>query len=138
MFQPLDKYETETDDTFSVMTEDRERAESIVREVSYRNIEINKENLTDEGKQKFAGNTISTSKYTCLNFFPKNLIYQFTKMANIYFLVMTGLQMIPTISITGGQPTILVPLTFVTLVSMVKDIVEDLKRHKQDNTENNS
>lgn len=41
------------------------------------------------------------------------------------------------ISITYGQPTILMPLSFVTFVSMVKDIIEDYKRHISDNEENN-
>ena len=31
----------------------------------------------------------------------------------------------------------LLPLSFVVLVSMIKDIFEDLKRHKSDNIENN-
>lgn len=31
----------------------------------------------------------------------------------------------------------LMPLSFVVLVSMIKDIFEDLKRHRSDNTENN-
>jgi hypothetical protein len=31
----------------------------------------------------------------------------------------------------------LMPLGFVILVSMIKDIFEDLKRHRSDNTENN-
>ena len=31
----------------------------------------------------------------------------------------------------------LVPLTFVVLVSMIKDIFEDLKRHQSDKLENN-
>ena len=31
----------------------------------------------------------------------------------------------------------LMPLTFVVLVSMIKDIFEDLKRHRSDNIENN-
>lgn len=77
-------------------------------------------------RQMFKNNFIKTSKYNCLNFIPKNLFYQFTKMANIYFLVMMGLQMIKPISITAGQPTIALPLGFVTLVSMVKDIIEDM------------
>lgn len=32
-------------------------------------------------------NSISTSKYNILNFLPKNLIEQFSKIANLYFLV---------------------------------------------------
>ena len=32
-------------------------------------------------------NSIQTNKYTLLTFFPKNLMEQFSKMANVYFLV---------------------------------------------------
>ena len=32
-------------------------------------------------------NHIQTSKYTCLTFIPKNLMEQFSKLANVYFLV---------------------------------------------------
>jgi len=35
-------------------------------------------------------NSISTSKYTVLSFFPKNLMLQFSKMANLYFLVLNS------------------------------------------------
>ena len=45
--------------------------------------------------------------------------------------------MIPVISISGGQPVMLFPLSVVILVSMIKDIFEDSKRHKSDNVENN-
>jgi phospholipid-transporting ATPase len=47
------------------------------------------------------------------------------------------MQIIPQISITAGQPTIALPLGFVVLVSMVKDIIEDTRRHISDNKENN-
>lgn len=45
--------------------------------------------------------------------------------------------MIKPISESGGKPAMLVPLTFVVLVSMIKDIFEDIKRHRTDNLENN-
>ena len=32
-------------------------------------------------------NNIKTNNYTCLNFVPKNLYLQFSKLANVYFLV---------------------------------------------------
>jgi magnesium-transporting ATPase (P-type) len=44
--------------------------------------------------------------------------------------------MIPVISISEGKPAMLLPLTFVIVVSMIKDIFEDNKRHKQDKSEN--
>jgi hypothetical protein len=37
-------------------------------------------------------NRISTSKYTWYNVFPKILIEQFSKMANIYFLIIAIMQ----------------------------------------------
>lgn len=46
------------------------------------------------------------------------------------------MQMIPIISISGGKPVMLMPLAFVILVSMIKDIFEDYKRHKSDKLEN--
>jgi phospholipid-transporting ATPase len=81
-------------------------------------------------------NGITTSKYTALTFLPKNLIEQFSKAANVYFLIITFMQLIPIISISGGRPVMLLPLMFVIGVSMIKDIFEDFKRHKSDNQEN--
>jgi len=71
-----------------------------------------------------------------LNFLPKNLFLQFTKMANVFYLIIMFLQMIDLISITAGKPVMLYPLTFVVAVSMIKDISEDYKRYKSDQKEN--
>ena len=57
-------------------------------------------------------------------------------MANVYYLIIAFLQMVPLISITGGQPIMLFPLSIVISVSMIKDIFEDYKRHKSDKNEN--
>jgi hypothetical protein len=46
------------------------------------------------------------------------------------------LQMIPQISISDGEPTMLPPLAVIILVSMAKDITEDYQRHKNDKKEN--
>jgi hypothetical protein len=43
----------------------------------------------------FKNNAISTSKYNILTFLPLNLMLQFSKMANAYFLVMLILEMVP-------------------------------------------
>ena len=82
--------------------------------------------------RRMTANSITTSKYTALTFLPKNLFEQFSKMANVYFLFIMVLQIIPQISITGGQPAILLPLLFVCAVSAVKDLFEDIKRHRAD------
>lgn len=84
----------------------------------------------------FPPNSISTSKYNFLTFLPLNLFEQFKKYANIYFLIIAVLQSIPQISVTGGIPNILMPLSFVLTVSAIKDLLEDMKRKKSDKEEN--
>ena len=84
----------------------------------------------------FATNKITTSKYTYWSFLPKNLYEQFHKVANIYFLTIAVLQATPVISVSGGVPNILLPLSFVLTVSAVKDYLEDYKRRKSDQEEN--
>jgi len=93
--------------------------------------------LDDPFNRSFCDNKIMTSKYTVLTFLPKNLFEQFSKLANVYFLFISFMQMVPMISISKGKPVMLLPLTFVILVSAVKDIFEDWKRHKSDSEENN-
>jgi phospholipid-transporting ATPase len=90
----------------------------------------------NENRLDYPDNRIRTSKYTFLNFLPKNMMLQFSKMANIYFLVIGLLSIIRPISTTDGVPLIFIPLAIIILVSAVKDIVEDWKRHASDNEEN--
>lgn len=93
-------------------------------------------NDSHQHPRDYRHNNIKTSKYTWLTFLPKNLIEQFSKMANVYFLIISFMQTINIISISGGKPVMLMPLAFVIGVSMIKDIFEDYKRHKSDKTEN--
>ena len=58
-------------------------------------------------------------------------------MANFYFLLLLGLEMIPQISDSDGKPVLALPLGFVVGLSMLKDIYEDIMRHRSDNEENN-
>lgn len=58
------------------------------------------------------------------------------KASNVYFFVIMIMQMIPEISISGGQPAMAPPLTFVVIVSMIKDAYEDIMRHVEDAKEN--
>jgi len=86
----------------------------------------------------YLDNSIKTSKYTFYNFIFINMFEQFKKPANVYFLCLSIMQVIKAISISNGQPTILIPLVFVISVSMLKDWIEDSKRSKADREENNS
>ena len=81
-------------------------------------------------------NVVVTSKYTLLNFVPKNLLKQFRRVVNVYFLIICVLQSFKAISITHGIPTTTMPLLFVLFVSAVKDAVEDVARHRADEEEN--
>ena len=45
-------------------------------------------------------------------------------------------QIIPSISTTMGIPVILMPLTFIVLVTMIKDLYEDQMRKNSDRKEN--
>lgn len=66
-------------------------------------------------------NRIKTSKYTMYNFLPLNLLVQFSKVANVYFLIIGIMQMIDSISVSGGFPVIFIPLSIVVGVSAFKD-----------------
>ena len=53
-------------------------------------------------------------------------------------MLIVFMQMIPTISISGGKPTSLPPLAVVITITMLKDAFEDYQRHQSDANENNS
>ena len=88
-------------------------------------------------KSEFTKNHISTTKYTCATFIPLNLFEQFKKMANLYFLIIMILQLIPGLATTNMDWIFtLLPLMLVVGISMIKDAFEDNKRRKKDNEEN--
>jgi phospholipid-transporting ATPase len=86
--------------------------------------------------KSYCSNKISTSKYNVLTFLPKCLLEQFSKYANVFFLLIALLQQIPNVSPTGRYTTLL-PLIFVLCCSAVKEIIEDWKRHRADDQTNN-
>ena len=83
----------------------------------------------------YLSNAIRTSRYTVLNFIPKQLLFQFTRVGNFYFLCVGIPQTIPGISTTGNFTTIL-PLLFFVLLTVVKEGYDDYKRHRLDKVEN--
>ncbi|KAM5180148.1 phospholipid-transporting ATPase IB isoform 1-T1 [Mantella aurantiaca] len=84
---------------------------------------------------KFRDNRVSTAKYSVVTFLPRFLYEQIRKAANAFFLFIALLQQIPDVSPTGRYTT-LVPLIFILTVAGIKEIIEDYKRHKADNTVN--
>ncbi|KAJ3416721.1 hypothetical protein HDV05_000551 [Chytridiales sp. JEL 0842] len=83
----------------------------------------------------FIDNTVRTARYTVFSFLPSQLFTQFSKVANIYFLIISALQAIPGLSPTGRFTTIF-PLMVFIIVSMAKEAYDDYFRHRHDAVEN--
>ena len=83
-------------------------------------------------------NITITSRYRWFNFLAKILMEQFSRLVNVYFLIIAVLQSIKEVPYSGGSPIILLPLSFVIFLNGIKDIYEDFKRKKSDRLENNS
>ncbi|RLN93359.1 hypothetical protein BBJ28_00018574 [Nothophytophthora sp. Chile5] len=81
-------------------------------------------------------NTVITSRFTVYNFLPKLLFYEFSKLANAYFLVISIMQTVKPISNTGGFPASLPALSIIVLIDMFFACLEDYKRHKADHIAN--
>ena len=84
---------------------------------------------------KLCDNTINTTKFNVFTFLPKGLLYQFSRLSNVYFLFTAIIQSIPLISPLNSI-TAIVPLIFVLGVSMIRELIEDLARRKYDNINN--
>ena len=66
----------------------------------------------------------------------QSLYEQFRRVANFYFLAMAGLSLTPFSPVS--YITTWAPLILVVGISMLKEALEDRKRHKQDMEQNNS
>ncbi|CAG9533965.1 unnamed protein product [Cercopithifilaria johnstoni] len=85
---------------------------------------------------KYADNYIRTSKYNLITFVPLNLLEQFQRLANFYFLILMILQLIPSISSIAWYSTA-IPLFVVLIFSAAKDAYDDIQRHRSDKQVNN-
>uniref|UniRef100_M4BW85 Phospholipid-transporting ATPase n=1 Tax=Hyaloperonospora arabidopsidis (strain Emoy2) TaxID=559515 RepID=M4BW85_HYAAE len=86
----------------------------------------------------FCSNVVITSKYTTWNFLPRFLLESFRKLANAYFLLVSILQCIRSISNTNGVPTTLPVLMMILTVDAVLAIIEDRRRHVADELANSA
>ena len=84
----------------------------------------------DKGKLLFKNNKIKTTKYTILTFIPKNLFFQFSRLANFYFLIIVCLLQFPWAPISAAVAVF--PLLVVVLFTMIRDGIEDILRWKSD------
>ncbi|KAH7889506.1 hypothetical protein F5I97DRAFT_1844721 [Phlebopus sp. FC_14] len=94
-----------------------------------------------KGKPKkehiYCTNQVITSKYTIITFLPRNLLEQFRRIANIFFLFIAILQFFPEFS-TISPGLVLIPILIVLSITAIKDGYEDIKRHQSDRRVNHS
>lgn len=88
-----------------------------------------------ENEAEFCTNFVSTSKYTVASFIPIFLYEQFSKFANLFFLFISVMQLIPGVSSTSRFST-LIPLCFVLGLTAIKELLEDRKRRIADKAGN--
>jgi phospholipid-translocating ATPase len=87
--------------------------------------------------RRYDSNQNVTSKYTILTFLPRNLLEQFRRIANIFFLAIAILQFFPKFS-TISPGLVILPLIAVLAITAGKDGYEDIKRHQADHKVNHS
>ncbi|XP_043253497.1 phospholipid-transporting ATPase VD [Colletes gigas] len=86
---------------------------------------------------KRVNNRVRTTKYTVLSFLPRNLLEQFRRVANLYFIFIVLLNWVPAINAFGKEVAML-PVIFVLGVTALKDYFEDRRRLGSDRRVNNS
>ncbi|OHW98489.1 phospholipid-translocating p-type ATPase [Colletotrichum incanum] len=92
--------------------------------------------LIDEKRHgPYISNEIHTSRYTLWDFFPRQIVYQLSRLAHAYLLIVAILQVISGLSTTGKFTTI-IPLTIFVLLVIAKEGYYDWKRHRADVAEN--
>ena len=78
---------------------------------------------------------MKTTKYTIFTWAPLSLLFQFRRIANVYFLIISILTIMP---FSPKNPaSMLGTFGFVLILTMIKDAFEDYQRYKSDRTANN-
>lgn len=88
-----------------------------------------------EPNAHFPNNYIRTTNYTLLTFLPLDLLQQFRKMSNIFFLINMVIALIPGVSPVFPATTI-IPLIVVVGSAMLRDAYEDFQRYQSDRRAN--
>eukprot|EP01087_Luapelamoeba_hula_P013613 TRINITY_DN3887_c2_g1_i1.p1 TRINITY_DN3887_c2_g1~~TRINITY_DN3887_c2_g1_i1.p1 ORF type:complete len:931 (-),score=169.53 TRINITY_DN3887_c2_g1_i1:1607-4309(-) len=99
---------------------------------SKKKVRIVRANSRKENKKgRFPGNAVHTTRYGPITFVPKNLFEQFKRLANVWFLIVAVIQLIPGLSPLNPASSF-VPLIFVLAVTAIKEAYEDIKRRVTD------
>ncbi|XP_069057774.1 phospholipid-transporting ATPase VD isoform X2 [Pleurodeles waltl] len=90
----------------------------------------------DKVSKAYKNNRIRTTKYTLLNFIPRNLFEQFHRVANLYFLFLVVLNWVPVVEAFQKEIT-MIPLLVVLTIIAIKDGLEDYRKYMVDKQINN-
>ena len=82
-------------------------------------------------------NQEENSKYNLITFVPVVLFNQFKQFGNFFYLIMSASQFVPELKV-GFLFTYISPLAFVVLVSMAKELYDDINRRLQDKKTNST
>ena len=87
--------------------------------------------VANDPNESLESNVISNTKYTVLSFIPMILLDQFSRVINLYFLIIACLQLVP--SITPVNPlTTWLPLLVIFGVTAAKEAYDDIGRRRAD------
>uniref|UniRef100_A0A4W3JJI6 Phospholipid-transporting ATPase n=1 Tax=Callorhinchus milii TaxID=7868 RepID=A0A4W3JJI6_CALMI len=82
-------------------------------------------------RRRHPDNRVRTTRYTLLSFFPKNLLEQFHRFANVYFVLMALLNFVPLVGAFLPHLSV-APIAFILAVAAFKDLWEDYRRYRSD------
>ncbi|KAH8361930.1 hypothetical protein KR200_008851 [Drosophila serrata] len=131
---PSEASETKSTRSLRRLSQIRRRRSSYYFSENERRIRANDKEFN--AQFKYHNNYIKTSKYSLFTFLPFNLLEQFQRLANFYFLCLLVLQLIPAIS-SLTPVTTAIPLIGVLTLTAVKDAYDDIQRHLSDSQVNN-
>lgn len=103
--------------------------EDITIKEARKNLESTRE--AEKKNSTYPKNVTKTSRYNLFNFLFIALFNHFSKLTNLYFLIMSILLVIPAIS-PFSPGSIITPIVFITVVSLIREGAEDISRHKSD------
>lgn len=92
-------------------------------------------NTNSMNTYNFCSNVVYTSKYNVITFLPKVIYLQFSRLANLYTFIIVCLSFLPFSPV--GPLSSVIPLLIVLLTTTIKELMEDIKRHKSDKLINN-
>lgn len=109
---------------------------------TWRSLQISHGRLIQASEDRFCDNSIKTSKYNIFTFIPRSLFEQFRRTANQYFLFIAILMILGSYTSLFYSPltpfSTIAPLIFILALTMGKEGIEDIKRHKSDDKVNST